>query len=146
MSIPTVDDKPARPETSLPPLRDGGQPPAGMTAEEREVWMMHTRLQQLVAAEAQAWKRFAWGAGIYFGLLLLIPLGVFLAGSSIVSHAKSTRPEGVWITGMMLQGIGVIAFWLLGILLLLRFVRWIEAMWQRRRFSSTRGANPGQPR
>jgi hypothetical protein len=117
-----------------------------MTAEERDRWMMHTRLQQLVIAEAKAWRQLARGGGIYFGLLLLIPLGVLLAGTSMVSHAKSTRPEGVWIVGMILQGIGVVAFWVLGILLVLRFLRWIEAMWRRRRFSSTRGAAPGQRR
>jgi len=139
MTIPTVDDPPARLETSPPPLRDGGQPPVGMTVEERDRWMAHTRLQQLVVAEAKAWKRFAWGAGIYFGLLLLIPLGIFLAGAWLGSHVKSTRPDGVRFVGLMLQGFGWTVFVLLGIPLLLRFVRWIEAMWQRRRFSSTRG-------
>jgi len=108
--------------------------------------MWQTRLKQLVVAETKAWKRLAWGAGIYFGLVLLMPLGVYLAGASMVSHMKSTRPEGVWIVGMVLQGIGATAFWLRGIPLLLRFVRWIGAMWRRRRFSSTRRADPGQPR
>jgi hypothetical protein len=146
MTIPTVDKPPAHPETSLPPQRDGGQPPTGMTAGERDRWMWQTRLQQLVIAEAKAWKRFAWGAGIYFGLLLLVPLGVYLAGASMVSHVKSTRPDGVWLAGMALQGIAGAAFWLLLIPLLLRFVQWIEAMWRRRRFSSTRRENPGQLR
>jgi protein-S-isoprenylcysteine O-methyltransferase Ste14 len=118
-----------------------------MTAEERARWMWETRLKQLVAAEAKAWRRLAWGAGIYCGLLLLIPVGVLLADSSIgvyASYAKSTRPEGVRIAGLMLQGFGWTILYLLGIPVLLRSARWIEAMRQRRRFSSTPGADPGQ--
>jgi hypothetical protein len=47
---------------------------------------------------------------------------------------------------MVLQGIGGTSSWLLAIPLLLRFVRWTEALWRRRRFSSTRREDPGQLR
>jgi hypothetical protein len=115
-----------------------------MSAEEHQRWLWETHLKQLVIAEAEAWRRFAWGAGIYFGLLLLVPLGILLAGASITDHAKSTRPEGIWIVGLMLQVLGAAAFYLIGFLVLRRFIRWIKAMRQRRRFSSTPGADPGQ--
>jgi hypothetical protein len=108
--------------------------------------MWQTRLKQLVIAETKAWKRFASGMGIYFGLLMLVPLGVMLAGDWLHGHVVPADPSGVWVVGMVLQGIGGTASWLLAIPLLLRFVRWIEAMWRRRRFSSTCRADPGQLR
>ena len=142
MTIPTVDDTGACPEFSFPPPRDGAQQPAGMTAEEYRQWLWQTRLRQLVMDETRAWKRLAWGAGIYFVLLLLLPLGFLLAGASLYDHVVPDRPGGTWFVGMVLQGIGGTSCWLLAIPLLLRLVRWIEAMWRRRRFSST----PGAPR
>lgn len=141
-----MDDLPARLETSLPPLRNGGKPPDGMTAEERAQWMWETRLKQLVVAEAEAWRQLAWAAGIYFGLLLLIPLGMFLADTDLVSHVRSARPGGVRRAGLMLQGFGWTIFLLLGIPVLRRSIHWIKAMWRRRRFSSAPGADPGQLR
>ena len=140
MTISTVDDPHSRPKTSLPPPRDGGQLSAGMSAGERKRWTWQARLKQLVIEETRAWKRLAWGAGIYFGLLLLLPLGFLLAGASLYDHVVPDRPGGAWFVGMVLQGIGGTSCWLLAIPLLLRLVRWIEAMWRRRRFSSTRGA------
>ena len=146
MTIPIVEDTPARPESSLPAHREGGQQPAGMTAEERERWLWETRLRQLVMDETRALKRLAWGAGIYFGLLLLMPLVVWIAGGAVFDHMVGDRPAGARVVGTIFQFVSGAAFWLLLIPLLLRFVRWIEAMWRRRRFSSTQGANAGQLR
>ena len=115
-----------------------------MSGEERERWAQHARLQQLILAEARAWKRFAWGGGIYFGLMLLMPLGLLLAGASVYNHVTPSDPGVFWLVGMVLQGISSALFWLLAIPLLLRFVRWIGAMWRRRRFSSTPQADRSQ--
>ncbi|MCW1921916.1 hypothetical protein OKA05_05090 [Luteolibacter arcticus] len=144
MTIPTVDHPRAHPETSLPPLGEGGQVPAEMTAEEHQRWKWETRLRQLVMDETRAWKRLTWGAGIYFGLLLLMPLGVLLAGGWFFDHARPDRSGGARFFGIVLQGIGGASSLLLAIPVLLRFVRWVAAMWRRRRFSSTPGADPGQ--
>jgi len=139
-----VDDLPARLETSLPPPRDNGEVPPRATAEEHQRWRWESRLKELVVAETKAWKRFAWGAGICFGLLLLILLGVFLAGIGLGSQAPSAGASAARVVGLLLQVLGVFAFWALGILDALLFVLWINSMYQRRRFSSTPVADPGQ--
>jgi hypothetical protein len=146
MTLLTVDHPSTRPETSLPSHRENGQTSTAMSPEERERWLWQTRLRQLVMDETRALKRLAWGAGIYFGLLLLMPLGVWIAGGAVFDHMVGDRPAGARVVGTIFQFVSGAAFWLLLIPLLLRFVRWIEAMWRRRRFSSTQGANAGQLR
>ena len=107
--------------------------------------MRHTRLQQLVFAEAKAWKRLVWGAGVYIGLLLLFLLGIWLTGGLFFHSAKPTHEGARWFVGAVIRGVSGGFLFLLAVPLLLRFVRWIETMWRRRRFSSTPGVNPGQP-
>ncbi|HEY1120106.1 MAG TPA: hypothetical protein VGE67_00840 [Haloferula sp.] len=139
-----MDDPRTRHETSLTPLGEGEELPAGMSAEDHERWKWQVRLDQLVMDEMRAWRRLAWGAGIYFGLLLLMPLGVLIGGGAIFDH-MSGRPAGFQLIGGILQYIAVVSFLLLAIPILLRLARWVVAMWRRRRFSSTAGADPGQP-
>ena len=101
--------------------------------------MLHTRLQQLIIAEAKAWKRFVWGGGIYLGLVLLYLMGLWLTDGPFYHPAKPIHGGVRWFVGAVIRGVSGGFLFLLAIPLLLRFVRWVEAMWRRRRFSSTPG-------
>jgi hypothetical protein len=98
--------------------------------------MVDIRLQQLVVAEARAWRSCSKMGAVMIGGFLLVKLGTRIAGTYLTSHVRSTRPEGIAATGILLQMLGAAIMMALIIPVAISFGRWIGAIWQRRRFST----------
>ena len=96
--------------------------------------MMETRLKQLVIDETEAWKASCRTGGAVIAGIVLVNIGVGIAGTLLGSHVPSPRQAGLAVTGMLMQGIGGMLVMVYIIPCLLCFARWIGAMWRRRRF------------
>ncbi len=99
--------------------------------------MLQVRLRQLVAAEAEAWRSFSKvGIAMVTGFLL-IPLGTWISGSSLTRHAHPPGSPTLRSIGFLLEGVGGMTVLISLIPFAVCFARWVGAIWQRRRFSSS---------
>lgn len=85
------------------------------------------------------------GSGHLHRPAVALPAGNLAYGRSVLSPCETTHDGALRFVGAVIRGISGIFLFLLAVPLLLRFVRWVGAMWRRRRFSSTPGADPGHP-
>lgn len=115
--------------------KPGAKPEDENPSQHLRQWVVQTRLQQLVIAEADAWRSFRKvGMAMTAGFLLL-PIGLWVSGSSIVSHARPTGSPALRSIGFLLEGVGGMTVLISAVPFAVCFARWVEAIWQRRRFS-----------